>query len=36
MAGNEGELKKLKIEAYSSIRYDADLSVSQRLFALAQ
>jgi len=29
MAGNEGELKKLKIEAYSSIRYDAGDKVDE-------
>lgn len=29
MAGNEGELKKLRIEAYSSIRYDAGDKVDE-------
>lgn len=29
MAGNEGELKKLKIEAYSSIKYDAGDKVDE-------
>ena len=29
MAGNEGELKKLKIEAYSTIKYDAGDKVDE-------